>query len=160
MLESWSNTYTDSDIETVMRRFAADIQMIAQSSGAISADKIREYVHDVEVFAKEGHLKDVDVTLLDGGSEIRAARFEVHDSAANLAMLRPGGFLWPLMNNPDLRIVIHTKNYDAIAKVKIKHKLKLDWTDTNVDTRHLSLMSKEARSYESNGWSMMRRDYF
>ena len=160
MLESWSSTYTDSDIEVVMRRFAADIQMIAQSSGAIAAGKVREYAHDVEVFAKEGYLKDVDVTLLDGGSEICAARFEVHDSSGKLAMHRPGGLLWPRVNDPDLRIVIHTKNYDVNAKRRIKHKLILDWTDTNVDTRHLSLISKENRSYESNGWGMLRRDYF
>ena len=46
-----------ADIETVVRRFKADLVMIAQSTGAFTEAKARDYAHDVEVLAKEGYLK-------------------------------------------------------------------------------------------------------
>lgn len=160
MSRTWSSTYTLSDIEIVMRRFAADISMIAQSSGAVTRAKALEYAHDIELLAKEGYIKCVDVTLLEGGREIRAAKFEVIDSDGNLAMPRPGGLLWPRVNNPFLRIVLHhTNDYDITARGKIRHKLIIPWVDTNADTRHVTMTRKEGRSYVSNGWGLQRTDY-
>ena len=47
--ETVSHTYTD--IETVVRRFATDLVMIAQSSRAITETKARDYAHDIEALA-------------------------------------------------------------------------------------------------------------
>ena len=41
--------------------------MIAQSSGAITEACAHDYAHDVELLAKEGYLKSVDLTLLQQG---------------------------------------------------------------------------------------------
>ena len=46
-----TETYSVADIEIVMRRFAADIVMIATSSAAITEGKARDYAHDVELLA-------------------------------------------------------------------------------------------------------------
>jgi hypothetical protein len=62
-------SYTTADVETVARRFTADLVMIAQSSGAITEEKAREYAHDVEALAKNGFLDKVDITLLSGTVE-------------------------------------------------------------------------------------------
>jgi hypothetical protein len=43
-----TNTYTTLDVETVVRRFTADLVMIAQSSGAMTETEARNYAHDVE----------------------------------------------------------------------------------------------------------------
>src|SRR5438067_10353166 len=88
-------SYTTSDIEKVVRRFTADLVMIAQSSGTITEAKAREYARDVETLAKNGYLKRVDLTLLCGTREITATQYTVNTEAGGLSMSRPGGVLWP-----------------------------------------------------------------
>lgn len=124
--ETESYTYTTTDIETVVRRFTADIVMIAQSSGAITEAKAREYAHDVEVLAKNNYLKKVDLTLFSGAVEVRATQYLVDTSTGDLAMSRPGGVMWPRVPNPYLRIVLsYTDAYDWAAKEVMKQKLRI-----------------------------------
>ncbi|MGA8480349.1 MAG: hypothetical protein WB696_20470, partial [Chthoniobacterales bacterium] len=105
---SYTDTYTYSvtDVEVVMRRFSADIIMIATSSGAITEDKARNYAHDIEVLAKAGYLKKVDLTLFTGAREVRAVHYAVSTSASELTMSRPGGVMWPRVLEPYFRIVL------------------------------------------------------
>lgn len=88
-----TETYSITDIEIVLRRVTADLIMIASSTGGWTEAKAREYAHDVELLAKKGYLKWVDVTLLNGGVEQRATRFEVNTESGQLVMSRPGGVL-------------------------------------------------------------------
>lgn len=158
--ETRSYTYTITDIETVVRRFTADIVMIAQSSGAITETKARDYAHDVETLAKKDYLKKVDLTLFSGAVEICATQYVVDTSAGDLAMSRPGGVMWPRVHDPYLRIVLsYTDDYDAAAREAMKGKLRISWTPTDADTSHSRLTQSGGRSYASNGWGMQRRDY-
>src|ERR1700716_2644033 len=93
-------SYTNADVEAVARRFTADLVMIAQSSGAITEAKAREYAHDVEALAKKGFLEKVDVTLLSGLVEMRAVQYTVNTTSGDLTMSRPGGVMWPQVANP------------------------------------------------------------
>lgn len=158
--ETRSYTYTVTDIETVVRRFTADIVMIAQSSGAIAEAEARDYAHDVEALAKKDYLKKVDLTLFSGAVEIFATQYVVDTSAGDLAMSRPGGVLWPRVPDANLRIVLsYTDAYDAAAREAMKGRLRINWTPTDADTSHSSLTQSGGRSYASNGWGMQRRDY-
>lgn len=155
-----SYAYTTTDIETVVRRFTADLVMIAQSSGTITEAKARDYAHDVEALAKNGYLDTVDLTLLSGTDEIRATRYLVDTSATDLAMSRPGGVMWPRVDNADLRIVLgHTENYDAAAKDAMKDNLRCTWVPCDADTSHSQLTQRGGRSYARNAWGMQRTDY-
>jgi hypothetical protein len=104
-------TYTIADIETVVRRFTADLVMIAQSSGSITEAKAHQYAHDVELLAKNGYLKRVDLTLFSGTTEIMATQYTVNRAAGSLSMSRPGGVLWPRIPNATLRIILKSDNY-------------------------------------------------
>jgi hypothetical protein len=153
-------TYSVTDIEIVMRRFSADIVMIATSSGAITEDKARDYAHDVEVLAKGGYLKSVDLTLLSGGAEVRAVTYNVNMSSGDLEMSRPGGVMWPRVQSPDFRIVLYyTAAYTDSARAQTKGKLKIGWVPTNADTSHSSLSRSGGRDYASNGFGMQRKDF-
>src|SRR4051794_24325693 len=153
-------TYTITDIENVVRRFSADLVMIAQSSGTITEAKAREYAHDIEVLAKNGYLKQVDLTLLIGTMEIKAIQYTVNTAAASLSMSRPGGVLWPHIPDATLRIVLsYTDEYSASARESIKGKLKIAWVPTDADTRHAMLASTGGRDYASNAWGMQRKDF-
>jgi hypothetical protein len=52
--DTYTETYSIADIEVVMRRFLADIVMMATSSGAVTESRARDYAHDVEALAKAG----------------------------------------------------------------------------------------------------------
>lgn len=153
-------TYTIADIEVVVRRFTADLVMIAQSSGTITEAKAREYAHDVETLAKKGYLKRVDLTLLSGSTEIKATQYSVNTEAGGLAMSRPGGVLWPRIPNGQLRIILsYTEDYDAAAREMMKGKLKINWVPTDDDTSHIALTLTGRRDYVSNAWGMRRKDF-
>lgn len=155
-----TSTYTTVDIEKVVRRFTADIVMIAQSTGAVTEAKARQYAHDVEALAKEGYLRSVDLTLFSNGVEQRAATYQVNTVSGDLTMSRPGGVLWPRVHNPYLRIILsHTSSYDDAAKDRMRDELEISWTATNDDTSHRSLNRLGGRDYTSNGWGMQRLDY-
>lgn len=155
-----TETYTTTDIATVVRRFMADIVMIAQSSRAITEAKARDYAHDVELLAKEGYLKKVDLTLLSADVEVRACQYVVNTAANDLTMVRPGGVMWPQVANAYLRIVIsYTSDYDDAARERMKKKFKVGWSPTNADTSHVGLSRTGRRDYASNGWGLQRQDY-
>src|ERR1700730_12935403 len=119
-----TETYSVVDIETVMRRFFADIVMIATSLGAITEATARDYAPDVEALAKAGYLKKVDLTLFSCGVEVSASRYEVNTSSGDLTMSRPGGVLWPRVADADFRIVI---SYTQYLDEKMKGKVKISW---------------------------------
>lgn len=155
-----TDTYTVTDIETVVRRFLSDIVMIAQSTDAITEDKARDYAHDVEALAKKGYLKAVDLTLLSGSTEVRAVQYAVNPSSGDLAMSRPGGVLWPRVENPYFRIVLcYTDDYDATARREMQSELRIGWVPTSADISHSGLSHSGGRTFASNGWAMERKDF-
>lgn len=157
---SATETYSVADVEVVMRRVTADLVMIAGSTGAATEDKARDWGSDIEVLAKNGYLRMVDLTLLSDGTEKKATRFEVNTQSGDFTMSRPGGVLWPKLPNPDLRIVLYyTDTYDAAAKEKMGGKLRIGWVPTSADTSHSTLTSSTSRDYVSNGYGMQRKDF-
>lgn len=157
---SATDTYTVVDIEKVVRRFTADIVMIAQSSGALSEALAREYAHDVEALAKAEYLSSVDLTLFANGVEIKAAKYLVDTDAGDLSMSRPGGVLWPRVWNSTFRIVLgYTSSYGSSEREAMTRKLKINWVPTFADVSHATLSRAGGRDYASNGWGMPRSDY-
>jgi hypothetical protein len=153
-------TYTTADVETVVRRFTADILMIAQSSGAFTEAKAREYAHDVEALAKKGYLKQVDLTLLSGGVEQRAAQYTVNTSSGDLTMSRPGGVMWPRVADAFFRIILsYSDTYTATAKEQMRSSLQINGTPTNDDTSHATLNRSGGRDYASNAFGLQRKDF-
>jgi len=153
-------SYTSTDIEKVMRRFTADIVMIAQSTGAITEAKARDYAYDMDALAKKGYLKKVDLTLFSGSVEVRATQYTVNAVGDDLTTSRPGGVMWPRVANPELRIIVfHTDAYDAAARESMKPKLKIGWIPSTANTTHASLTANGGRDYASNGWGLQRKDF-
>lgn len=153
-------THTTTDVEKVVRRVTTDLVMIADSSGAITADNARDYGHDIELLAKNGYLKKVDVTLLSAGVEKRAVRYEVNTASGSLTSSRPGGVLWPKVASPFLRIVLsYTSAYTDAARQNMAGKLKISWSPSTADTSHSGLSASGGRDYASNSYGMQRKDW-
>jgi len=155
-----TETYSFADIEVVMRRVMADLVMIASSTKAITEEKARDWGHDIELLAKKGYLKKVDLTLLSRGVEQKATCFEVNTTSGNLTMSRPGGVMWPQVPNPELRIVLsYTDAYDDTAHEKLSSSLKINWVPSKADLSHPTLNKSTSRDYVSHGYGMQRKDF-
>lgn len=155
-----TETYSTTDVENVVRRVKADLVMIADSTGGWTRAETADYVHDIEALAKKGYLAWVDVTLLSGGTEVKAVRFDVDTDAGSLTTSRPGGVLWPRVVFPHLRIVIsYTDDYDADARREMSGRLKIPWSPSGADTSHSSLNSDGGRNYTSNSYGIKRKDW-
>jgi len=153
-------TYTVLDIEKVVRRVKADLVMIADSTGGWTSEKTQHYAHDVELLAKAGFLRYVDVTLLSNGIEVKATRFDVDTEAGGLTSSRPGGVLWPRVVAAELRIVLgYTSAYTLAAREAMKSKLNVGWITSTADTSHSALKAAGGRDYASNAYGMQRRDW-
>lgn len=157
---SFTSSYTNVDVEKVVRRFGADLAMIAQSSAAITETKASQYAHDIELLAKKGYLRKVDLTLLDGLTELKACTYEVNEDADGLSMSRPGGVMWPRVTGAYLRVTLfYSDAYDDAAKERVRSQLEINWVPSTADTSHRTLTSQSNRDYASNGWGLQRVDY-
>lgn len=155
-----TDTYSTVDVENVVRRIKADLVMIADSTGGWTAEKAADYAHDVETLAKNGYLAWVDVTLLSGGTEIKAVRYNVDTDAGSLTTSRPGGVLWPKVAFPYVRMIIgYTGDYDDDARRKMTGRLRISWSPTNDDTTHFALSSDGGRNYVSSSYGVKRKDW-
>lgn len=157
---SSTETYSVADVEIVVKRMKTDLIMIASSTGAVTEAKASDWAHDIELLAKSGYLKSVDLTLLSNGVEQKATRFVVNSAAGDLTTSRPGGVMWPKVTNPELRIVLfHTDKYTDSARIGLAGRLKLGWSPTTADTTHTMLKASAGRDYVSNSYGMQRKDY-
>lgn len=155
-----TDTYSVADVEVVMRRVYSDLVMIASSSRAITEAKAMDYAHDIEALAKKGFLEKVDLTLMNGATELRALRYDVDTDSGALTSSRPGGVMWPRVEGADLRIVLYyTDEYTSAEKEKMRPNLRVSWTPTKVDTSHSTLSQSANRDYTSNAYGMRRKDF-
>lgn len=155
-----SSTYSRSDITDIVNRVRADLTMIAECTGAWTAEYTQEIIHDIEYLAQGGYLRQFDLTLLSGKKEIKATRYVVNTEAGSLSMSRPGGVMWPIVERAKLRVVLSYYNtFDAVAREKSRKKLKRSWSPTSADTTHSTLSMKGGRDYASKGYGMQRSDW-
>jgi len=155
-----TESFTTTDVENVVRRFQADLRMFADSSGTMSQEKVGDYVHDVELLAKKGYLKSVDVTLLHLGAEKKAARYTVDTASGGIVSDRPGDARWPYLPSGRLRVVVsYTAAYDASARQALSSRLRIGWTKSYDDTSHAGLSGGGGRNYVSGAYGLKREDW-
>lgn len=155
-----TSTYSAVDVATVFRRFRSDILMIADSSGAVTRQTAEDYAHDAEYLAARKFLKRIDVTLMVGEREHRALQYDVNEAAGGIDTSRPGGVMWPRLQDGWIRIIFtHTPAYTPEAKQAATSKLKFNWTSSSASTQHLSLTAGGGRDYTSNAFGLQRKDF-
>lgn len=158
---TYSATYTVADIATVMRRFKADLRMMAESTGGMALSDAENYGADIDLLAQKGALEWIDVTVLSNGVEERAVRYTIDTDSGQLESSRPGGVLWPRLASPRLRLIIHYGTGGRAIKEQLWQggQLNINWSPTDEDTSHSSLSGNGGRAYNSNGYGLNRNDY-
>ena len=140
----------------------ADLVMIADSTGGWTAAKAADYAHDIEVLAKAGYLKWVDVTLLSNGVEVKAVALRGrHRRRSGLPRADLAGFSGRKCRVPHLRIVLsYTDAYTSEMRGGHEEASSRSVGSTSYDdTSHVSLMSSGGRNYASNAYGMQRKDW-
>ena len=157
---SSTSTYTSTDIENVVRKITTDLVMIAQSTKAITTDKVKSYGHDIEILLKNSYLKQVDITLLDSrDNEICATQYKFITENARGTEI-PGNVLWPLTPNGNIRIILsYTDLYFSEKEKAANLNLANQWVATSASTEHTQLSKAGSREYSSNGFGTKRNDY-
>lgn len=155
---SSSYTYSVADVENVVRNFAADLRMIAESSGTWSRSEVDLYVEDVNYLAKQKYIKLIDITLLGGAVEEKAVRYIVNENSGELEASRPGGVRWPRIVGARLRMIVRPTSKWGTTPPD-RGKLNYPWGDSSEDISHAALTSSTGRNFTSSGYGFMRTDY-
>jgi hypothetical protein len=157
-----SHSYTTADIAKVIDCFAADLDMIAQSTGLLGWEMARYSADDVKVMAQEGYLVEANIVLEDAsGAVIRAAKYEVATDASTLTAQRPGNNLWPGTPGGQLYVVVRysqkwLRNMNDSQRAAFIRTLKTNWSPSNTDLAFPYLTRSSDRSYVSNGWGVTK----
>ncbi|MGC2236402.1 MAG: hypothetical protein WA584_09585 [Pyrinomonadaceae bacterium] len=159
-----STTFTTADIGKVFDCFAADLDMLSQSTGLRTRDNARRTAEDVKTMARNGYLIEVDICLKDSyGEIIRAAKYEVSTDASLWNSERPGNNLWP--RTPGGTLVVITLysnkwvNLTSAQQVNFLNSLNGSWGDNDIDISFPGLSRYHDRDYASNGYGARKSVY-
>jgi hypothetical protein len=149
----------------VLRSFAADLAMMVASSGVggWSREQIDWLVADLVSYADGKYLSAIDVTLLYGSVEVRAARYAVSESAETWGGDRPGNSLWPRTPGGHIQIsTLWTVRWLGLSsgdKATFRASLNFGWTDSELDLSHRGLVQRQDRRFASNGFGLEKATY-
>jgi hypothetical protein len=162
--ETYEITYTIADIGKVLDCFAADFDMLAQSTGLRTRENARVVAGDVKTMAQHGYLDEANLCLIDAnGVVVRAVKYEVSTDAALWTVQRPGNNLWPRTPGGILQVIVayspdwHSRT--LAQKAAFRLKLKETWGATDIDTSFPGLTRHSDRDYMSNGFGLRKSIY-
>lgn len=160
-----TKTYTVVDIRKVVENFAADFSMIAQATGLRSPENVANVVYDLRIFAEFEYLNEIMVHLEDkNGVILRAARYEVNQSATGWGSDRPGNNLWPRTPDGSLHILATftsewwNKTDSEKQRFINDYGLHGSWPLGN-RISITGLSSTAGQRYSSNGYGWERTNY-
>lgn len=156
-----TQTYTIADIAKVIDCVAADLDMMAQSTGLLSWEMARRSADDVKLMAQKGYLIEANIVLENAlGNVIRAAKYEVATDASTLTAQRPGNNLWPRTPGGQLYVVVRYsrrwRDLTDAMRAAFSQTLSTIWSPSNTDLSFPSLTRSSDRSYFSNGWGVTK----
>lgn len=158
---TYSTTHTIVDIGKVLDHFAADFDMIAQSTGLRTRENVKDTCEDIKAMAVYGYLQEANVYLKDANGEIiRAAKYQVSTNAALWTSQRPGNSLWSRTPGGQLNVhVIYGPTWWQLSESQrqsFKAKLRRNWGTADLDTSFPVLSRYSDRDYVSNGYGLRK----
>lgn len=164
MTATYSNTFTVADVRKVIDCFAADYDMVAQSTGLETTQRVTDTIHDVQLLAAHGYLDRADIVLADSaGRIVQAAKYVVSTDASLWTLQQPGNSLWPRTPGGSLSIVVsYTQKWHNLGQVdqqSFRQQLNLGWTPSKINLSYPGLSGQFDRRYASNAFGVERTSY-
>ena len=161
-----SRTYTTVDVRRVTSMFAADLDMMLETSAVSgwSRQRIADEVEAVSMFVDRGFAESIHVMLYDAtGREIKAKRYTPTVGFGGLSAGRPGDAVWPRTLGGWVELVVATSSafgeLSPEQRQRFLQSLPGNWGTSNLDIRHLALVSANDRRYSSNQLAFERTSY-
>jgi hypothetical protein len=152
-----THTYTRADIRRVVNEIAADLDMIAESSGVLTRDEVNDYVADLVTFAQEEYLSEVHISLRNRfGVEVRATRYCFSRAASGWQTQLPGNNLWPRTPGGTIEVGLrYSQEYRQLplaTRAQFLATLRLRVGPSGMDFNHSGLTGWLDRLYASRGF--------
>ena len=155
-MNTYTQTYTQTDIRRAFENFIADLLMLASRTQAMKIDLVSEYAHDIPLMAKEKCLKCVHIQLYDCyGNLVRAHRYSVKEDLISDSQ-RPGENKWPCLPNGELCIIVEYSNSQKAKQLKESGRLKINWRSSSLSIDYSGMKSADVRFYSSNSYGLQR----
>lgn len=156
-----TSTYTATDVKRVMDYFAADFDMIAQSTGLRTREDVKAVSADIRKMAVNGYLDEVNLYLVDkNGTTIRATKYKVSESASLWTSDKPSKNLWPACPGGQLKVhVTHNSKWWALTQSQrdtFESDYEVTWGTGKLDTNFPMLSQSSSQQYCSNAYGLKK----
>lgn len=161
---SYTETYTDIDIEETFESLEADLNMIARRTDTWSSAYCKDVSDDLLKLLLKGYLKRIDITLTDTfDNPVKVAVYKVRENAGSWDGVPPGGNNWPSIPGGDLSVIIsYSDRWYSLSdqeQSNFKEKLNRPWSTSYIDTSYPELTSLGSRLYNSNAFGLERQNW-
>jgi len=159
-MNTYTTTYTTTDIRRVFENFAADLRMLVLRTGDKSFAWADNVAHDITLLAICGYVKELHIQCLQFGAVTNAHKYTI-EMEIDWDNQRPGGNNWP--RESELRILWSSSGeWGALTdseKASIENRLRMRWGLANFSTDYSHLREVGERSYSSNAYGLKRQTY-
>ena len=158
-MNTYTRTYTRTDIQKVFERFNADLLMLAYRTQAMEIDLSSKICADILQMAYEECIERIDIQLLDiRGNLLRAHKYTIQRNRI-LNTHRPGGNNWPCLPSGSLDVIVFWSDLQRARKLKESGKLNLNWGPSNRLIEYNWMIKDNSRQYTSQNYGLERDSF-
>ena len=167
MYNTFTKTYTVTDIRKTFENFQADFRTIARRTGKMDMTTVDNIIHDILILAENKFLRSIDIVLLDNKETvIRATKFEINQDGTATSSDRAGkNNDWLNTPNTYLSVILsyneswHNLSEWGKEKFQKDNDFKTSWVSSNIDNTFPHLCKNNAQLYASNGYELNKTVY-
>ncbi len=156
-----TSTYTTIDVNRVLDCFAADFDMIAQSTGLRTRENVKLVTSDIRQMAIANYLEEVNLYLINAnGVTIKAAKYQVFETTSSSNSEKPSQNLWTSCPGGSLMVhVTYNNRWSDLTKAQQEAFIanyQLHWGTNNLDTSFPMLSNTANQVYSSNAYGLKK----
>ena len=167
MYNTFTKTYTVTDIRKTFENFQADFRTIARRTGKMDMTTVDNIIHDILILAENKFLRSIDIVLLDNNETvIRATKFEINQDGTATSSDRAGkNNDWLNIPNTYLSVILsYNESWHNLSKQEKEefqndNNFKTSWVSSNIDNTFPHLSKNNAQLYASNGYELNKTVY-
>ncbi|MCZ0932934.1 MAG: hypothetical protein OXJ52_07270 [Oligoflexia bacterium] len=154
-MNTFTQTYTKTDIRKAFENFHADLSMLALRTQAMETDDVDRYANDILLMAQENCLKSVHIQLRNYyGRLVKVHRYSIKEDLSDSQ--RPGGNKWPCLPDGKLYIIIIPSDNSRWENLQNLGKFQISWGSSFLSTDYSSMYNESIRSYSSSSYGLQR----
>lgn len=159
-MNTYTTTYTTTDIRRVFENFEADLRMLVLRTGDKNFAWADNIAHDITLLAIGGYVKELHIQCLQSGAVTNVHKYTI-ETEIDWDSQRPGGNNWS--RGSKLRILWSPSGkWGALTdseKALIMRHMRTTWGASSFSTDYSHLREVGNRSYASSAYGLRRQTY-